>query len=172
MNSSAKSVRFLPSLNDVTPSGGFLSKIKNMATSMSWKTVAIVVFIIILIIGAYSFYKQQLTPSFHSSRKEGFDSNKEAEIMMFSTDWCPHCKASKPEWEQVKAEFNGKSINGYKVIFTDVNCTTETPETEKLMTQYKVEGFPTVKLLKDGQIIEFDAKPTKDNLTNFLNTVL
>jgi hypothetical protein len=43
---------------------------------------------------------------------------------------------------------------------------------EKLMNQYNVEGYPTIKLLKDGQIIEYDAKPSKDTLTQFLNTVL
>jgi hypothetical protein len=40
------------------------------------------------------------------------------------------------------------------------------------MDQYTIEGFPTIKLLKDGQVIDFDAKPTKDSLTQFLNTVL
>ena len=40
------------------------------------------------------------------------------------------------------------------------------------MNKYKIEGFPTIKLLKDGQVIEFDAKPTKENLTQFLNTAL
>ena len=141
---------------------------------MSWKTITIIVIIVILMmIASYYVLKPLLTPTFRQSGSmEGFEAKKEAEIMMFSTDWCPHCKASKPEWDQVKAEFNGKNVNGYKVLFTDVNCTTETPETEKLMTQYKVEGYPTIKLLKDGQIIEFDAKPTKDNLTKFLNTVL
>ena len=40
------------------------------------------------------------------------------------------------------------------------------------MDKYNVEGFPTIKLLMNGQIIEFDAKPTKENLTQFFNTVL
>jgi hypothetical protein len=41
-----------------------------------------------------------------------------------------------------------------------------------MMNQYNIEGFPTIKLLKDGQIIEYDAKPTKETLVQFLNTVL
>jgi thioredoxin-like negative regulator of GroEL len=40
------------------------------------------------------------------------------------------------------------------------------------MNQYGIEGFPTIKMLKDGQIIEFDAKPTKENLEQFINTVV
>ena len=38
--------------------------------------------------------------------------------------------------------------------------------------QYKIEGFPTIKLLKDNKVYDFDAKPTKDNLNNFINTVV
>ena len=68
--------------------------------------------------------------------------------------------------------YNGKVINGYTVTFTEVNCTTETADTEQMMNKYNIEGFPTIKLLKDGQIIEFDAKPTKETLNEFLNTVL
>ena len=63
-------------------------------------------------------------------------------------------------------------LNGYKVVFTDVNCTNESSEVEQMMDKYKIEGYPTIKLLKDGQIIEYDAKPSKDTLTQFLNTVL
>ena len=57
-------------------------------------------------------------------------------------------------------------------MFTDVNCTNETPEIESLMNKYKIEGFPTIKLLKNGQIIEYDAKPSKTTLVEFLNTAL
>jgi hypothetical protein len=41
-----------------------------------------------------------------------------------------------------------------------------------MTNKYNIEGFPTIKLLKDGQIIEYDAKPAKDTLKEFLNTVL
>jgi thiol-disulfide isomerase/thioredoxin len=72
----------------------------------------------------------------------------------------------------LKAEYENKEINGYKVIFTEVNCTNESPEIEKMMNTYKIDGFPTIKLLKDGQVIEYDAKPTKETMEQFLNTVL
>jgi thiol-disulfide isomerase/thioredoxin len=98
--------------------------------------------------------------------------SKDAEIMFFYVDWCPHCKTAKPAWNDVKGEYENKTINGYKVIFTEINCTEETAEVESLMNKYNIEGFPTIKLLKDGQVIEYDAKPTKETLTQFLNTVL
>jgi hypothetical protein len=72
----------------------------------------------------------------------------------------------------MKSEYQNKKINGYNVIFTDVNCSEETNEVDQMMTKYSVEGYPTIKLLKDGQVIEYDAKPSKETLTQFLNTVL
>ena len=48
----------------------------------------------------------------------------------------------------------------------------KTAEVDKMMNQYNIEGYPTIKLLKDGQVIEYDAKPSKDTLNQFLNTVL
>ena len=44
--------------------------------------------------------------------EKGSDSNsssatKEAEILFFYADWCPHCKQAKPEWESFKEQYNG-----------------------------------------------------------------
>lgn len=41
-----------------------------------------------------------------------------------------------------------------------------------MIDKFKIEGYPTIKLVKDGQIIDYDAKPTKETMTEFLNTVL
>jgi thiol-disulfide isomerase/thioredoxin len=100
------------------------------------------------------------------------NTSKDAELLLFYADWCPHCKTAKPIWNELKDEYQNKTINGYSVVFTEVNCTTENAKVEEMMNKYKIEGFPTIKLIKDGQVIEFDAKPTKNNLTQFLNTAL
>jgi thiol-disulfide isomerase/thioredoxin len=155
-------------------SGGFLS----MLPSFSWKIIGIIIFSIILAVIAYLIYQSSqnksasnFTPN-NEGMTDGSSSGKEAEIMLFYTDWCPHCKTAKPEWEQVKAEYNGKKVNGHNIIFTEVNCTNESADVERMMNTYKIEGYPTIKLIKDNQIVDFDAKPTKDTLTKFLNTVI
>ena len=130
-----------------------------------------------LIFGLYKWAKSSQENASSKSNNGTNDttegmSGKEAEIILFYVDWCPHCKTAKPEWEQVKAEYDGKTVNGYVITFTEVNCTNETAEVEKMMNTYKIEGYPTIKLLKDGTIIEYDAKPTRATLTQFLNTVL
>ena len=116
--------------------------------------------------------KTKYKPNSEQIPAGGSDATNEAELLFFYADWCPHCKTAKPIWNDLKSEYQNKTINGYHVIFTEINCSEESAEVEKLMNQYNVEGYPTIKLLKDGQIIEYDAKPSKATLTQFLNTVL
>ena len=155
-------------------SSGILNTLKSFIPPFNMKTIAIIALVVILLVTALYMYNKQTTNTqqMRENFENGSDDKHSAELMFFSVDWCPHCKTAKPEWEQLKAEYKDKKINGYKVIFTDIDCTKETPQVEKLMNTYKIEGYPTIKLLKDGQVIDFDAKPTKDTLVKFLNTVL
>jgi thiol-disulfide isomerase/thioredoxin len=147
---------------------------------LSTTTITIIVVLILLLLGGLYFvyyylpsikasYKANNNPS-HTAEEDA--AGHSAELMLFYVDWCPHCKTAKPVWEDIKTEYENKTINGYHVMFTEINCTNENAEIEQLMNKYSIEGFPTIKLLKDGQIIEFDAKPTKANLEQFLNSVL
>ena len=152
--------------------GGIFNKLKSFIPSFNMKTVGIIALIVILLLTALYMYNNQTNTQQKENFENGSDDKRTAELMFFSVDWCPHCKTAKPEWEQLKAEYKDKKINGYNLIFTDIDCTKETPQIEKLMNTYKIEGYPTIKLLKDGQVIDYDAKPTKDTLVKFLNTVL
>lgn len=143
----------------------------------TWMIIGILLFFAILGIFYYMYYvSPYMYPKYkHNSEGDGESispNGKTAELLFFSANWCPHCKAAQPVWEDLKAEYENKTINGYKIIFTAIDCSEETAEVEKMMNQYNVEGYPTIKLLKDGQVITYDAKPTKETLTKFLNTVL
>lgn len=141
----------------------------------SKQTLAIVIGSVLLIIAILWYYNKYINRAIKRDDVENIvnqDGLKQAELILFSVDWCPHCKTAKPIWEELKTEYENKTINGYTVLFTDVNCTTETPEIEKMIATYKIEGYPTIKLLKDGKVIEYDAKPSKSTLTEFLNSVL
>ena len=157
--------------------GGFFDRIK-LPSSVSFRIVLLLIFIIIAGVIMYYGYKF-LTKRFKVGYKENSEhipvegvSSNECEILLFGTSWCPHCKSAKPIWEEVKAEYKGKTVNGYTILFTEVDCTNESPDVSKMMDQYKIEGFPTIKLIKNGQVIEFDAKVTKANLEQFLNTTV
>ena len=142
--------------------------------SIPRNTLIIGSIVVLAIVGAlvYYFFVYSKKTTTASSSNNSTSSSKQAELMLFYVDWCPHCKTAKPVWDELKIEYQNKTINGYSVLFTEINCTTETAEIEKLIAKYNIEGYPTIKLLKDGQIIEYDAKPTKDTLVQFLNTAL
>jgi len=161
-----------------TPSGGSNS-LTDKLSEYKWTIVGVIALIGLALILYFFVFKPMSTTQVNYSANNEHDTyssqnsnSKDAEIMFFYVDWCPHCKTAKPAWNDVKSEYENKTINGYKVIFTEINCTEETAEVESLMNKYNIEGFPTIKLLKDGQVIEYDAKPTKETLTQFLNTVL
>jgi len=158
----------------------FFSRIVPSGSKMSTTTiiiiVAIVFFVILAVYYYYNYVSQKLKTSYHANN-EGQDGSssgptKQAELMLFYADWCPHCKTAKPIWNELKTQYQNKTINGYQVLFTEINCSNENAETEQMMNKYNIEGFPTIKLIKDGQIIEYDAKPSKETLNEFLNTVL
>ena len=164
----------LSSLMSSTSSTSFMNKIKDFIYKLKLKNVLMIFLAVFLLIIIYYIYTKYFSNGFGRTieNMENPSGDKTAELMLFHVDWCPHCKTAKPEWDQVKAEYQNKTINGYKVMFTEINCTDETPEKIKMIETYKIEGYPTIKLVKDNQVIDFDAKPTKDTLTKFLNTVL
>jgi thiol-disulfide isomerase/thioredoxin len=140
-----------------------------------YKFIILAVVLFIILGSYYYFHNVNTQTAFNANREHGKsdpNSNKTAEMMLFYVDWCPHCKTAKPEWENLKSEYEGKQINGYTLVFSEYNCTAETSENEELMNKYKIEGYPTIKLLKDSQVIEYDAKPTKSTMEQFLHTVL
>jgi thiol-disulfide isomerase/thioredoxin len=149
-----------------------LSKIPKINKS----TIVIILFMLTLVgISLYYYFTFGTTNnSFKPNleHKQMDSTNSQAELILFSVDWCPHCKKAQPIWDELKAEYEDKTINGYTILFTEVNCTNESPEVEKMINKYKIEGYPTIKLLKDGNVIEYDAKPNKATLQQFLNTVL
>lgn len=166
----------LPPLNN--ESTGIFSRVMTAGSTLNSSTLILIGCVLLFIIVAIFYYFYYVAPNTNtkyepnSESSRGNGSTNKAELLFFYADWCPHCKAAKPILNDLKSEYENKTINGYEVIFTDVDCSEETAEVEKLMNQYSVEGYPTIKLIKDGQVIEYDAKPSKETLTKFLNTVL
>ena len=142
-----------------------------------WKIILGVAILAVVLYLIYYFYfsKKSLTQGFTANREHGStDSSptKHAELFFFYVDWCPHCKTAKPIWEELKTDPDVQNVNGYAIKFTDINCTNETADVVSKMDEFKIEGYPTIKLKRDGQIIEYDAKPSKATLVQFLQAAL
>tara|TARA_Y100000287_G_C14230647_1_gene361600 strand:- start:2611 stop:3078 length:468 start_codon:yes stop_codon:yes gene_type:complete len=91
-----------------------------------------------------------------------------ADLYFFYTTWCPYCKKALPVWEKFKEQVEPTGVNGVKINFIEVDCDKD-PETAE---RFSVEGYPTIKLSHNKKVVEYDAKPDIDTLTQFLQTSL
>ncbi len=97
--------------------------------------------------------------------------SKDATVYFFFADWCPHCKKAKPTWSQFTNKYDGKVVNGSKIICVAVDCTDpDKQETAQMISQFNVTSYPTIKMVKDGNTYEFDAKITETNLEEFIKS--
>jgi thiol-disulfide isomerase/thioredoxin len=133
--------------------------------------------VVVFIVLAIYIYREYVIPRMNpdyvankeyvSREKQDSGSTEVADLYLFYTTWCPHCKTTKPIWEKLKEQV-GDGVNGVKINFIEVDCDKDTDTASK----FKVEGYPTIKMVRENQVIEYDAKPSLDTLTQFLNTSL
>ena len=116
----------------------------------------------------YNFYvAPRLSPAFVENKELiGSKESTNVEVYYFFTEWCPYCKKARPIWDKLKSQFNNKTLNGKTLSFKEVDCEKD----EKLADQFNIEGYPTIKLVKGNQVVDYDAKPDSKSLTEFLNT--
>jgi thiol-disulfide isomerase/thioredoxin len=112
------------------------------------------------------------------------DDNNFVQIYFFHAQWCPYCQKAYPEWTKFATVNNNKTINGYLVECINVDCTGDNGDTTNefmdktpaeiadLIQEFKVDSYPTIKMIKDGETIEFQAKITESSLQKFLDNVV
>jgi len=94
--------------------------------------------------GAESSVVDLTTQNFDSKTSEG------VWLIEFFAPWCGHCKQLAPVWEEL-AYKHSKEFNVAKV-----DATVET----ELGDRFEIDGFPMVKLVKDGKMFDY-AGPRK-----------
>jgi thiol-disulfide isomerase/thioredoxin len=135
----------------------------------------IVIFIILAIFvgAAYYAYNKWKAPKADKLYAEIHQPTGDLDmtVYFFFADWCPHCKKAKPEWAKFVNNHDGKTINGLKLKCIDVDCTnSDLPETTQMISKFGIETYPTIKMSKNNQLYEFDAKITEKNLEEFVKT--
>lgn len=144
--------------------------------------ITMFILIVFLLMTIYVFIKYAL-PLFNKQGKANREYNNGssdvvntnvAEILFFKADWCPHCKKAAPEWNELKTNIpGGTKINGYVIKYNTVDCTDDKdPVAKEMLQKYKVDGFPTIKMVKGNDVIEFDAKPEAKTLETFIQSTL
>ncbi len=103
---------------------------------------------------------------FYGSPNEGFESGSEdATFTLYYADWCPHCKAIKPEFGSFSNDGKGTiKINGKVVGLRMVEAD---KDAEKAKGK-PVKGYPTFLLEKNGQFVEFSGERNRNGWKKFL----
>ena len=144
-------------------------------------------FIIILVVTAifkgvafwvYTTYiAPSISPDYVPNREftDGEGSNT-AELFMFSVDWCPYSKAAKPIWKKLTEKYQGQEVNGTLLEVKEIDGDKQAQELENFESKYlngkKIEGYPSIYMVKDDKVVEYEAKPKLDTLKEFINSVL
>ena len=144
-------------------------------------------FIIILVVTAifigvafwvYTTYvAPSINPDYVPNREftDGEGSNT-ADLFMFSVDWCPYSKAANPVWKKLTYKYNGKEVNGTLLQVTEIDGDKQAQELENFESKYlngkKIDGYPSIYMVKDDKVVEYEAKPKLDTLKEFINSVL
>ena len=167
----------------ITGAGGLSNITNNLTSFLNTTTGKVVVFgflfVVVTIAVVMYFYNNNLIPELNKfiNQMSGKavtstdDSNTEAKhatLYLFKGEGCPHCKTAEPVFKEVEEKINGDKNKGHTVKFVVIDCEADPTMADK----YNVSGYPTIKLDKQGEIIEYDAKPDKANLIEFLEKVL
>jgi thiol-disulfide isomerase/thioredoxin len=144
-----------------------------LTSSRFWMILIVAIFFLIVAIYLYNKYvtpmvDNKFIPNNEFQQKSDDSDTQNVELYIFTVNWCPHSKKAIPIWEQLKAEYSNKTFNNYNINFIQVDG----EENPSLADKYKVEGYPTIKMVKGNQIIEYDAKPSLEHLKEFLNSTL
>ena len=93
-------------------------------------------------------------------------------LVLFYADWCGHCKNFKPVWDEVAG---GVNTDGQQKL-VKVNVGDSSEESEKIMKEYNVDGFPTIVLVdksgSNNEINVYEGERTKESLEEYVNSKL
>ena len=96
------------------------------------------------------------------------NSSNKVNLYYFYTEWCPYCKKANPVWDDFCKEIDSKYNNtSYQFNYFKIDC----EKNQKIAEKYKVEGYPTIKMEYNKTIYDYNAKPDKNNLLEFVKTV-
>jgi thiol-disulfide isomerase/thioredoxin len=146
--------------------------IRNILNDRSYMLIILlltILFITILFI-VYNNYIKDVISKKHVLNNEFINTNNtnnEILILYFYTEWCPYCKQSMPEINKFEEYIKGKNASAnYIITLTKIDCDKQSTIADK----YKIDAYPSIKLIYQNKVYDYDAKPNKANLIQFMET--
>ena len=130
----------------------------------------LVLLFITLMLLLYNNYIKDIISKKHVLNSEYVNNvSKQDEILLlyFYTEWCPYCKQSMPEINRFEEHIKGENGSAnYNITLTKIDCDKQTTIADK----YKIEAYPSIKLIYKNKVYDYDARPNKANLIQFMET--
>lgn len=136
------------------------------------------------------------TPSFDNvdncdDEDEVVINNKESSKMtmyLIYTSWCPYSQKALKEWNKLKGYYNSTMKGKYNIELKEIdgdnkdeikkftkdtlNKNIDKKSDKKWKEKWReIEGYPTIYLIKNDIIYEYEATPKKDTLVEFITQV-
>lgn len=155
------------------------SALKSMIFNKKFIIILFVVTIFLAV--AFYVYNTYISPRMdpdYVPNNEFTDKGEEmaCDLYLFTAEWCPYSKKTKPIWEKLKNKYDGKSINNTSLRFIEIDGEKNEKEMENFESKFlngkKIEGFPSIYMVKNDQVIEYEAKPNFEILKQFIESVL
>ena len=82
-------------------------------------------------------------------------------LVGFFADWCGHCKKLKPEWRELLHKMRRSPLSG-------IIATIPEPFMSKADCDSNIEGFPTIRLFKDGRSEDYSGGRSRRELERYI----
>jgi len=143
-------------------------KIENFTSPTIILTLLIITFILFIIYlykNKYQLWGWQLGCNSNNKKEEMNNSllsssktKKQKNILiLYYVTYCGHCKKLFPTWNKLKKQLKNK------VIFIDING----EKKQNICKRDSVNAFPTIRLIKNGEIIDYNGDRSYKDLLNF-----
>jgi thiol-disulfide isomerase/thioredoxin len=81
-------------------------------------------------------------------------------VTLYYANWCGHCKTFKPTWDKLKSEFDSIGIEYDEY---------EDSKNKKIMKENNIEGYPTIRIEKNGEVEDYSGSRDYNDMLNYLN---